>query len=250
MSPITLDDPAAYFERLAAFEASHWWSVALWRVTAHWLDAALAGRSGLRALDIGCGAGRTLGRLAGRPEIGDVSGIDPSPEALAHARRDGRRVARASALSLPFEAGTFDVATCLDVIQHLPDEGDRLAARELARVLRPGGVAVVRTNAGRGGVDVRGLGATFEADGLRVVRASRVNLVGSLAQEVRGRLRPGRHRAHPSGGGLPAPHRRGASGRIMAMIGGAEAFAVGRLGWNLPFGHSAMLLVVRQGAAN
>lgn len=245
MNPITLDDPPAYFDRLAAFEETHWWSAALWRVAEHWLDATIRGRDGLDALDVGCGAGLTLDRLAERPEVGRVVGIDPSPEAVARARRRGRRAVGASALALPFGAGSFDVATCLDVIQHLPPGSHPAAARELARVLKPGGVAIVRTNAGRDGVDPGRLRATFEDEGFRAVRSSRVNLVGSLAQEVRGRLRPGRHRAHPSGGGLPAPDRGGASRRIMAAISRAEAFAVGRLGWTLPFGHSAMLLAIR-----
>lgn len=244
MRTITLDDPAAYFERLAAFEASHWWSAALWRVAGHWLDVTLRGRSGLSALDVGCGAGLTLARLAERTEVARVVGIDPSAEALAYARRRGRGVVGASALSLPFEAGSFDALTCFDVIQHLPAAGIPRAATELARVLRPGGVAVVRTNAGRGGVDVGRLRATFVAEGLRVARSSRVNLVGSVAQEIRGRLRPGRHRRHPGGGGLPAIGERGIGDRAMRLVGRAEAFAVGRLGWDLPFGHSAMLLLI------
>ena len=246
MSPtITLDEPSAYFDRLAVFEASHWWSAALWRVAGHWLDTALRGRNGLAAIDVGCGAGLTLDRLADRPEIDCVVGIDPSPEALEHARRRGHRVVEASALSLPFASGSFDVATCLVVFQHHPPAGMEQAVGELARVLRRGGVAIVRTNAGRGGLDVGRLRATFEGEGLRVVRASRVNLVGSLAQEVRGRLRPGRHRPHPGGGGLPALGRGGLSDRIMGIVGRAEAFVVGRLGWAFPFGHSAMFLLIR-----
>ncbi len=243
---VTLDDPGAYFERLAAFEATHWWSTALWRIACYWLDATLRGRAGLDAVDVGCGAAGILDRLAERPEIGSLVGIDPSPEAIGYASGRGHRVVGASALALPFGSGSFDLATCLDVIQHLPDGGDQTAARELARVLRPGGVAVVRTNAEQGGIGVARLRAMFEAEGLRVDRASRVNLFGSLAQEVRGRLRPSRHRAHPSGGGLPTSDRRGTTGRIMATIGRAEAFAVGRLGWTLPFGHSTMLLATRE----
>jgi SAM-dependent methyltransferase len=244
--PITLDEPSAYFDRLAAFEAEHWWSAAMWRVAAHWLDVALLGRSGLAAVDIGCGAGLTLERLASRREVARVVGIDPSPEALAFARRRGHRAIEASAMGLPFEEGSFDVATCLDVIQHLPRGDVRQCLDELARVLRPGGVAVVRTNAGRDGVDSGEPRMTFEAAGFEVRRASRVNAVGSLAQEVRGRLRPSVHRVHPSGGGLPASSPGRIVGRIMGAIGGAEAFAVGRLGWRLPFGHSAMLMAIRR----
>jgi SAM-dependent methyltransferase len=42
---------------------------------------------------------------------------------------------------LPFEDGTFDLITCLDVIEHTPD--DRAALRELRRVAKPGGWALV-----------------------------------------------------------------------------------------------------------
>jgi hypothetical protein len=36
-------------------------------------------------------------------------------------------------------------------------------------------------------------------------------------------------------------------GRLMATAGWLEAYAVGRLRWRLPFGHSAMLLAIREG---
>jgi len=248
MSPVTLDDPVAYFDRLAAFEATHWWSAALWRVARAWLDATTRGRAGLDALDVGCGAGLTLARLHRLPAVAGVTGIDPSPEALASARGRGHRVVIGSALALPFRPGTFDLATCLDVVQHLPTDGPATAAMEIARVLRPGGVAVVRSNAGGvAGFRLDGLRATFEAAGLRVVRSSHVNAIGSLLQEARGRLRPSRYRPHPEGGGLPSPGNGRAAGRIMAAVGRAEAFAIGRLGWRLPYGHSAMILAVRPG---
>ena len=134
------------------------------------------------------------------------------------------------------------------MIQHLAPDEVATSVGELARVLRPRGLAVVRTNAGRGGIDVGALRATFEGSGFRVLRATRVNFAGSLAQEVRGRLRPASHRAHPGGGVLPDPRRPDATARIMAAVGRAEAFAVGRLGWSPPFGHSAMMLAVRPAA--
>ena len=37
---LTIDDPA-YFDRLAEVEAAHWWSLGMWRLASHWLDAAL-----------------------------------------------------------------------------------------------------------------------------------------------------------------------------------------------------------------
>ena len=240
--PITLDDPTAYFERLADFEADHWWSTALWRIAARWIDAE--GGAGRVAIDVGCGAGMTLARLAARPGIASVIGVDPIGAALIRARSHGHQVASASALALPFPSEAFELATCLDVFQHLPPEGDRVAAGEIARVLRPGGIAILRTNCGgKSAYRLGDLRATLEPGGLRVERATRVNFVGSMAQVVRGRLRPGRVRSHPEGGGLPGPATGGKIGsRVMAAVGRAEAFIVAGLGWDLPYGHSAMVL--------
>lgn len=242
MSGVTLERPAAYFDRLAIFEADHWWSAMLWRVAEHWLDSRCGGQAGLDALDVGCGAGLTLSRLASRPQVGQVVGVDPSREAIAHARGRGDfLVAQGTALGLPFDPGSFDLVTCFDVLQHLPPGADRVAASEIVRVLRPHGLAILRCNTEGGGLaHQEGL---FDPETARVVRASHVNMVGSLAQEVWGRLRPTRLRPHPSGGGLPLTRSRGLIHRGMAKIGGWEALAVGRFGVKLPFGHSTMLLI-------
>ena len=134
------------------------------------------------------------------------------------------------------------MVTCFDVLQHLPEGGDRRAASEIARVLRPGGVAVVRSNSagfGRGrasGGTAYRLGELVEVlagSGLRVRRASYANCLPALAQEARGRLRflaglAGRSwRAHPSGGGLrvdvPPP-------RINRLMGAWRSSSGGRWG--------------------
>lgn len=245
MGAITLDEPGAYFDRLAAFEADHWWSTALWRIADGWIDAMARGCRSLDALDVGCGAGLTLARLAARTDLRRVIGVEPSREAIRHARRRGDfGLVTGSALNLPFRSGSFDVVTCLDVIQHLPAEGSRLATSEIARVLRPGGIAIVRSNAERD--SIQGLKRVFDNEPLRVLHATHVNLVGSLFQEVRGRLRPAKFRPHPSGGGLPPERHRGWIDRAMAVVGIVEASLVGRLRVRLPFGHSVMLLASKR----
>lgn len=55
------------------------------------------------------------------------------------------RCAAADALRLPFEDGTFDAVVCVSVIEHIPDPGDRDAAREMWRVLKPGGRLILTT---------------------------------------------------------------------------------------------------------
>ena len=47
--------------------------------------------------------------------------------------------------ALPYEDNSFDAAFSVSVLEHIPDNGDSLALRELVRVVRPGGVIVVTT---------------------------------------------------------------------------------------------------------
>jgi SAM-dependent methyltransferase len=112
----------------------HWWYRGRRRVLRAELDR-LPLEPEARLLDAGCGSGRTLDELA---RYGCVSGVDLSPDAVETARRRGHddvRVARVE--ELPFADQTFDVVTCLDVVEHTPDDGATLA--ELLRVTRPGG---------------------------------------------------------------------------------------------------------------
>ena len=92
-----------------------------------------------RVLDAGCGSGRTLQELV---RYGEVSGIELSPEAAAVASARGPYDVRIGRLeALPWEDAGFDLVTCLDVIEHTPD--DVATLRELARVTRPGGWLLV-----------------------------------------------------------------------------------------------------------
>jgi SAM-dependent methyltransferase len=259
---MTIDEPG-YFERLARVEAGHWWPRAMWRLASDWLGGAIRGRRGLEALDIGCGAGLSLIRLAGHREIGRVVGLEPDPGALRLARlHRGFEIIEGSALDLPFECGSFDVVTCFDVLQHLPDGGDRVAACEMARVLRPGGVAVVRSNSagfgpgrtsGGSSYRLRELVELLENAGFSIRRASYANGLPGVAQEVRGRLRfvagaRGRHwRAHPSGGGLRLDVPTPWVNRMMGGVSAIERRAAALIGGGLPFGHSTMVLAGRAG---
>jgi SAM-dependent methyltransferase len=250
----TLENPA-YFERLAALESEHWWSLGVWRLASYWLDSALLGRRGLRALDVGCGTGMTAVRLAARPEIAEVTGLDPSPVALAHSRRrHGWPLVLGSALELPFENGHFDVVTCLDVFQHLPPGGDHRAASEIARVLVNQGVALIRSNGRAWSNDpstyqLGGLIEVIKQAGLEVRRASYANCLPSLIQEVRGRLFWSGSPSHPAGTGLRLRLPHAALNRTLTFVSSAEAFVAGRLGIPLPFGHTTMVVAVQTNPA-
>jgi SAM-dependent methyltransferase len=102
-----------------------------------WLDAP----KNLKWIDVGCGNGAFTEVLIARCAPAAVTGIDPSEGQLAYARgRPGANRAEfrvADAQALPFSDNSFDAATMALVIVFIPDPGK--AARELARVVRPGG---------------------------------------------------------------------------------------------------------------
>ncbi|MDT3396773.1 class I SAM-dependent methyltransferase [Streptomyces sp. B1866] len=100
----------------------------------------LAGTTGT-VLDIGCGNGMFLGRLRqDRPDLLMV-GMDISAGILANVAKP---VLVGDAHALPFGDGTADAALALHMLYHVADIP--AAVRELARVLRPGGVLVASTN--------------------------------------------------------------------------------------------------------
>ena len=130
-------------------EDQHWW----YRGMRRNLQALLGRHFDWQAhpspaiLDAGCGTGANLefmlnGLGRGLPTSHAV-GFDLSGDALDYSRQRGLggRLAQASITQLPFAEGSFDLAISFDVINNLPD--DRLAFREISRVLRHGGLFLV-----------------------------------------------------------------------------------------------------------
>jgi SAM-dependent methyltransferase len=130
---VTEDELAAMLEH----DETHWWYRGRRRVLAAVIEG-LELPPHPRILDAGCGSGRTLDDLAA---LGTVSGVDASAVAVRAARERGHTdVHVASVEELPFGDGRVDLVTCLDVIEHTPD--DRATLAELLRVTRPGGLLV------------------------------------------------------------------------------------------------------------
>src|SRR5882757_7940832 len=104
-------------QAMLSSDEDHWWYRGRRRVLRAELDR-LPLDPDARLLDAGCGSGRTLDELA---RYGRVSGIDLSPEAVHAARRRGHDDVHVAAVEdLPFADETFDVVTCLDVVEHTP----------------------------------------------------------------------------------------------------------------------------------
>jgi SAM-dependent methyltransferase len=94
--------------------------------------------TGRSVLEVGCGTGLVMQRIAGF--AARVRGIDVSPGMLARARERGLDVQEGSATALPFPDGEFDVVCSFKVLAHIDPVEPALA--EMARVTRPGGYIV------------------------------------------------------------------------------------------------------------
>ena len=108
-------------------------------------------------LDIGCGGGRTIHKLAAIATKGKVYGVDPSETSVASSRKTnkhwikmGRVEIRYGSVShLPFPDRTFDLATAVETHFYWPDLPADM--REVARVLKPGGWLVIIAEVYKGG---------------------------------------------------------------------------------------------------
>jgi ubiquinone/menaquinone biosynthesis C-methylase UbiE len=98
--------------------------------------------AGARVLDAGCGTGPVARRIAARPGIGEVVGLDPSPTLIERAKELAAGLPRirfevGDARQLGFGDAAFDVVVFHTVLCHIPEPEPALA--EARRVLKPGG---------------------------------------------------------------------------------------------------------------
>src|SRR5690348_17808753 len=107
----------------------------LWRMNAShskltdWGLGHVSVESDYTILDVGCGGGRTVGKLAARAAQGKVYGVDYSEESVATTKRLNARwielgrveVRHASVSQLPFAGGVFDLITAVETHFWWPD---------------------------------------------------------------------------------------------------------------------------------
>ncbi len=129
---------ARLMQTMRAVDDDHWWYRGRRAVINGTLDR-LALPPGLATLDAGCGSGRTLLELS---RFGSVAATELDLDAAALAGSRGDFDVRIAALpEVPWPDASFDLITCLDVIEHVED--DVAALRELRRVARPSSVLLV-----------------------------------------------------------------------------------------------------------
>lgn len=228
----------------------HWWYRGRRRVVRAVLDS-LELRPGARLLDAGSGSGRTLDELA---RYGSAAGIEVNPAGVEAARTRGHaEVVRAPVEAIPHADAAFDAVTCLDVIEHTPDDVRSLL--ELRRVTRPGGALVVtvpaypwlwsrhdEVNRHYRRYTRRALRHAAEAGGWHVERMTGFNavyLLPAAAVRVARRGRDGESQSGSSELALTPPALNG----VLELPLRAEAALIAR-GWSLPAGLS-LLAVLR-----
>jgi SAM-dependent methyltransferase len=127
----------AEYRRMADVEDVHWWYRSTRALLQQLLTTSL--ETGGRFLDVGCGTGATGGWLG---ERGDVVAVDFELQALElyGERHVSIGLVAADAGRLPLAADTFDAVICVTVLCHRSIADPAAVVRELARVVRPGGM--------------------------------------------------------------------------------------------------------------
>jgi SAM-dependent methyltransferase len=127
-----------HLQELHNQEATYWWPVNKRRIVLNFLDRFA--RPDAHVLEIGCGGGYFSAQLSKRYPLHVAADI--SPQSVQFAHQEGCRLGAVfnGNEGLPFASESFDAVLILDVLEHL--EKDELAAAEIRRVLKPGGVMI------------------------------------------------------------------------------------------------------------
>jgi SAM-dependent methyltransferase len=134
------------YEIEAAIESTHWWFAGRRRLFARMIEGLRLARDA-RILDVGTSTGTNL-RMLGELGFTRFEGIDSSDDAARWCEAKGLgHVTRGDAGCLPFADESFDLVLATDVIEHVDDDG--AALREITRVLKRGGRALITVPAFR-----------------------------------------------------------------------------------------------------
>jgi ubiquinone/menaquinone biosynthesis C-methylase UbiE len=160
----------AEFDNIARAESDFWWYRGMRDILFRLLDPIAA--HGASVLEAGCGTGHLSQSLTQRYGW-RMTPLDLGREGLAYASGYGlARLVQGDVTALPFATESFDALVSVDVLVHLPRGEEGRALSEFARVLKPGGLLVLRL-------------AAFDA-----LRSRHSEFVGERQRFTRARLVP------------------------------------------------------------
>jgi len=107
----------------------------------HWIPAGTGS-----LLDVGCNTGDFLEACRALYPQMQLAGVDINLPAIetAKAKVPDAEIQQGFGFDLPFPAGRFDCVTCIEVIEHVPGEFRAKLIAEMRRVLKPGGIMIIR----------------------------------------------------------------------------------------------------------
>ena len=131
---------AATYAVEAVIEQNHWWFAVRRELFAREIRA-IGLTPEARVLDIGTSTGTNL-RMLRDLGFSRVSGLDSSEEAIRFCAAKGfGQVRQGDVRAMPFDAASFELVLATDIVEHVEDDATALA--EIARVLAPGGIALI-----------------------------------------------------------------------------------------------------------
>lgn len=172
-------------------------------------------------LDVGCNVGELLTDCRALYPAIRLSGVEINSVALHEARQTLPEASLflAGAHDMPFADGCFDCLTCIEVLEHIPDESRKQALGEMRRVLRRGGRLILR-------VPHKGMFAFLDSNNLRF----RVpKLYGALLKQGR------RDAGYPRGSEDVVWHHHFSKEELHDLLGD---------GWELEFSRTGGLLLM------
>lgn len=136
---------AEEYEKMAAVERDHWYYAGKRDIVRGWIERVRAPQAGEALLDCGAGTGIFAREMAERCE---VYVLDDHEESLRILREHfpAERILALAGDRVPLPDASLEYVTALDVLEHTPDDAAVVAG--FARLLRPGGLAVVTVPAG------------------------------------------------------------------------------------------------------
>ena len=166
---------------------------------ADWGMSRLDGIPASRIAELGCGGGRNAGELMKKYPLAKLTALDYSQVSVDKAKKVNREmiaagrcaVVRGSVASLPFEAGTFDLATAFETVYFWP--GLEACFAEVCRVLQPGGAFLICNESD--GQDEASLKYEKLIDGMKCYTAE--DLTSALKAAGFGEVRCDRHPEKP-----------------------------------------------------